>query len=109
MYSIKECDFWDMTLSEVNRYITAQVEVDKRNKRDKAYFDYTQSQLTALYISKYLFGNKFDASIFECYKPLFEKEYIDEQLQIKKDEASMARFIEFANQFNKRFKEDNAE
>lgn len=95
---IKEFDFWEMTMAEVQRELEAiQFRKEIPNK-DKAYFDYMQAQLIAIGIGCSINGGEFP-KIQEVYSSLFVVN--EEALQAEKDEISAIRFRQFAELHNK--------
>lgn len=100
-----------MTLSELNRYVESYNRRKKQEAREKAAFDYIQAGLIARNISSY-FGNRSGIpSIEEVYSYLFididDMEQKQQEKQKAINELSALRFKQFANSFNKRFKEAN--
>ena len=89
-----------MTVGEACRVIDAY----NAQRRDRAYFDYTQAMTIGLFIST-MFGPKSPPSLEEIYPDLFdeEAEELEQIEQEKRDERSAANFIKFANAFNRRF------
>lgn len=89
-----------MTVGEVSRAIDAF----NTQRRDKAYFDYTQAMTIGLFISS-VFSSKEPPTLEEIYPDLFdeEKEELEQIEQAKRDERSAANFIKFANAFNRNY------
>lgn len=89
-----------MTVGEVSRAIDAF----NTQRRDKAYFDYTQAMTIGLFIGS-VFSSKEPPTLEEIYPDLFdeEKEELEQIEQAKRDERSAANFIKFANAFNRNY------
>lgn len=94
-----------MTVGEVTRAIRSKARVLEIEERKRASFDYIQADLIGRSISR-LYGstNKMPTPS-EAYPALFSKEEENKQIQKKKAELSAIRFKQFANTFNKNFKE----
>lgn len=93
---VSERDFWDMTVGEALRVI----ETFKEQRRDRAYFAYTQAMTTGIYVAS-MFSKRQPPKLHDIYPDLFpEGEEAEEQA---KTEASKAAFLKFAYAFNQRY------
>lgn len=104
-YGLTEHQFWDMTLAEIIRYIESQKRKQLIQAKEKASFDYIQAELIGRSISRIYSSSATYPAIEEAYPSLFNTEEIQQKKQEKKDELSVIRFRQFADSFNKRFKE----
>ena len=104
-YGIKEQEYWEMTVAEVERAIASAIRVRKREQRDKASFDYLQADLIGRSISRIYSSSSTMPTLADVYPSLFDKKVETEKLQERKDEASAARFRQFALIMNKKMKE----
>lgn len=73
--------------------------------RKRASFDYLLADLIGRSISRLYSSSGKMPSLSEAYPSLFNKEEEAEVIQNKKKELSALRFKQFANSYNKRFKE----
>lgn len=104
-YGLTENEYWEMTLAEIIRYIESQKRKQLIQAREKASFDYIHAELVGRSIARIYSNSARYPAIEEAYPSLFSTEEIQQQKQDKKDELSVIRFKQFANSFNKRFKE----
>lgn len=108
-YGLRESDFWEMTLAEVIRYIESRKRIQKQEEQQKASFDYILADLIGRSISRIHSSSNKMPDITEAYPTLFNTEEIEAKRQEKKDEASIARFKQFAQIHNKKFREVDGE
>lgn len=104
-YGLTEYQFWDMTLAEIVRYIESEKRKQLMKAKEKASFDYIQAELIGRSIARIYSSTSGYPAIEEVYPSLFDTQEIQQQKQEKKDELSVIRFKQFADSFNKRFKE----
>lgn len=90
-----------MTLAEIERAIEAK----KRAEQRRASFDYTLADLIGHSVARAYNSNNKMPALYDAYPSLFDKEKEEEKLQEAKDEVSALRFKQFANSFNKKFRE----
>ena len=94
-----------MTFAEINRAIESHNRLHIIEEKRKATCDYILADLIGRSVSRiYNSANKLPA-LYEAYPSLFEKEVEEERIQKQKDAMSAARFRQFAQLTNKRFKE----
>lgn len=108
---IPEKEFWSMTISELGRAIASKTRIKETEAKERASFDYILAQLI-MKGTNIAFAGKGDFPKFEdVYSALFTRDRdengqtIQEKRQNRKDELSALRFRQFAQSFNKRFKE----
>ena len=100
---LTEAQFWDMTFAELDRYANSKQRVEMRAAQEKATFDYILGDLIGRSIARlYNQSNKYP-DIGEVYPTLFEA-HIEKQ-QEKQAELFAARFKQFAQNHNQKFKE----
>lgn len=106
-YGIEEIDFWNMTPAEIDRLIRAKKNIQLREARERASADYILADLIGKSIARiYSNKNKFPP-IEKVYPTLFDEVEIKQKKQEQKDKLSVIRFKQFADAFNKKFKEAN--
>ena len=102
---ISEFDFWNMTFAEVSRAIQSHNRMHIAEEKRKASYDYILADLIGRSVSRiYNSANKMPA-LYKAYPSLFDKEVEEEKMRKQREELSMARFYQFAQLTNKRFKE----
>jgi hypothetical protein len=84
-----------MTLGEITRFIKGYIHREEREARFRASMDYALATTICSGISS-IFGGGHMPEIHEVYPSLFEEK--------NKTSQSVANFINFANDFNRRFK-----
>ncbi len=102
---IAEKDFWEMTFAELARAIESKHRVAKREAQEKASYDYILADLIGRSISRLYGSTNKMPDIAEAYPTLFSKEEIQEKKKQKQAELSALRFKQFAQSYNKKFKE----
>lgn len=100
---IKENEFWDMTLAEVNRAFDSYKRVKLAEAKQQATMDYMLAQVISLGVSRAFNGGDDFPAIEEIYPSLFQERVIEAQKA--KEELSILRFKQFANQHNKKYTE----
>jgi hypothetical protein len=103
-YGIKECDFWNMTLAELDRAIASYNRVKKVEEQEKAMFDYILADLIGRSAARILNSNNEYPHISAVYPHLFEDTELKEKQAEQKAELSALRFKLFAESFNKNYK-----
>lgn len=106
--SIKEVEFWDMTIAEVNRAINVYNKLQRKQAQEKASYDYILATTISKNISVILNGKGQAPTLQEAYPQLFD-DVIQEQeqkLANKKTELSALRFKQFAQSYNERFNKE---
>ena len=94
-----------MTLAEINRAIDAKRKREKEDLQTKASFEYVLADLIGRSIARIPSSSAKMPTLADAYPSLFDKEEVDERIQEKKDELAALRIKQFAQSFNKRFKE----
>lgn len=97
---IAECDFWNMTIGEVNRSVESYNRRKKEEAREKANLDYTLALLVGRAMSCTMSKEATFPEIYEAYPSLFDAQQIEEERQAARDTASAIRFKLFADSFN---------
>nr|DAO48224.1 MAG TPA: hypothetical protein [Caudoviricetes sp.] len=97
-----------MTIGELERLFSSKKRTEQAQMKEKAYFDYTLAELIGRSIARvYNKSNEFPP-IEEAYPSLFDTKEIEEKRQERQDELSALRFKQFAQAFNKKFREGGA-
>lgn len=103
---LKEAEFWEMTICELNRFIESWSRQRQRAEQDKAVHNYILANMIGRSIGSLLSEEITMPPIEEIYSSLFSDK-ADKAKQEKIDKAteiSVARFKQFANFHNKNFK-----
>lgn len=104
-YGINECDFWNMSLAELNRAIASKKRIYKLQAQENATYDYILADLIGRSISRvYNSANKMP-DIGAVYPSIFDSKEIKESKAQKKLELSALRFRQFAQSYNNKYKE----
>lgn len=103
---ITECDFWNMTLGEIQRLVTSRNRVKSIQDKERAAFDYIQAQLIVKGVAAVVAGGDGMPELYEAYGVIFndDKQKKYEEKQKLKDELSALRFKQYANFHNKKIK-----
>ena len=104
-WGISEEEFWDMTLAELQRLLNSKKRTLIAQQKEKATFDYILADLIGRSVSRIYSSSSKMPEINKVYPTLFDSDEIEEAIQKKKDELSAVRFKQFAENFNKRFKQ----
>lgn len=94
-----------MTFAEINRAIESKNRLKEEEERRKATYDYILADLIGRSVSRIYNSSNNLPALHEAYPSLFDKEAEADRIQQQKDELSAARFRQFAQITNKRFKE----
>lgn len=106
-YGITEKEFWEMTIAEIQRAVNSKIRTLKIEAREKASSDYILARLITKGVAIVL-GDKSDfPTIEQVFPGVFEEVNEERQalIQEQKTNLSALRFKQFANSYNKRFKE----
>lgn len=102
---LPEREFWEMTVGEVTRWSEGAAHRHRSQLRDQAALDHTHALLLAKCIGiVFGSGGKFPR-LEDSYPDLFREELQEEQRQAEEERRmamSAARFVAFANAFNKK-------
>lgn len=104
-WGISECEFWDMTLAEIQRLLASKRRALLVQQKEKATFDYILADLIGRSVSRIYSSSSRMPEINKAYPSLFNSDEVEEAIQKKKDEISAIRFKQFAENFNKKFKQ----
>lgn len=101
---IKEIEFWEMTLGEIERAVLSWQRVSKRQAQEQAAYNYIMAALIGTNVASY-FTNATVPPLAEVYSHLFEEKAaeVQEQKIDAKTELSALRFKQFAKSYNDRF------
>lgn len=94
-----------MTLAELTRLINSKKRLQKQQAQEKASYDYILADLIGRSIARIHSSSNEYPQIADVYPTLFDREVVAEKIQEKKDELSALRFKQFAQSYNKKFKE----
>lgn len=95
-----------MTLGELERWLESRKRVMKAESQERASFDYILADLIGKSVARIYGSSNKLPTIEEAYPTLFDTEELKEQRQEQIDNLSAARFRQFADRFNQRFKEE---
>lgn len=102
---LKEREFWEMTIPEIQRHIDSYLRVKKRNDQERASYDYILADAIGRSVARLYSKSANMPDISELYPTLFEAEEIMAHKQQQMAELSALRFKQFAASHNKKFKE----
>ena len=102
---IKEYEFWDMTIAELDRVIKSKTRLKVEAAQERATFDYIQADLIGYSISRLFSNSATYPEISSVYPTLFDTKEIQEQKQAKLAELSALRFKQFAQSYSNKYKE----
>lgn len=102
-WGIAECDFWQMTMAELDRAIASKKRVKMAEAQERASFDYKLSDLIGRSISRIYGSSNKLPEITEAYPNLFDTKQIEESKRQKQMELSAIRFKQFAYHNNKKY------
>ena len=94
-----------MTLAELIRSVDSKKRLQKRQATEKASADYILADMIGRSIARIYGANNNMPDISYFYPNLFDSEEIQEKKQEQKDQLSALRFKQFANSYNKKYKE----
>lgn len=94
-----------MTIAEIERAIASKIRVKKIEAQERASYDYMLADLMARSMARIYSSTAKYPAINEVYTTIFDSAEIIEKKRQQKVEVSTLRFKQFANSFNKRFKE----
>ena len=104
-HGITEFDFWNMTPAEVFRAIESKKRVLKIQAQERASFDYILADLIGRSMARVYSSSNSLPELGAVYPSLFDTKEIEEKKQAKKMELSAARFKQFAQSHNEKYKE----
>ena len=93
-----------MTLAELARAMESKQRVEKLRAQERASYDYILADLIGRSIGRIYSSSTKIPAISEAYPTLFNSQEIEEQKAAQKAELSALRFKQFANSYNKKFK-----
>lgn len=102
---IKERDFWQMTIGELDRELQAKRKREVLEAQERATYDYILADMIGRSMSRLYSSAATMPEIGEMYPTLFDTEELKEKKQEAKDKLSAVRFRQFAETFNRNFKE----
>ena len=94
-----------MTIAELERYIESRKRRLKDEEQRKASFDYILADLIGRSVARVYNSSNEMPAISAVYPTLFDSEEEQERIQETKVNLSAARFRQFAESFNKNYKE----
>ena len=101
---LSEQEFWNMTIGELDRYLSSRQRQELHRLKERATMDYT----LALLIGRAFGGSSEEnpyPELYEVYPALFleETERREEEKTKQQAQLSAIRFIQFAESFNAKF------
>ena len=104
-YGISEFDFWNMTFAELDRLAASKQRVENFRAKERATFDYISAMLIGRAFAACMDDKATFPEIHEVYPILFDKKEVEEQKQEQTNQLSALRFKQFAQSYNKKYKE----
>lgn len=106
-WGLSEEQFWNMTIGELDRFLSSQRRQEKHRLKERATMDYTH----ALLVGRAMQGSSEEhpfPELYEVYPRLFAEELRkrEEEKSELQAELSAIRFIQFAESFNSKFDEE---
>jgi hypothetical protein len=94
-----------MTYAEIERYAASKQRIEEAEQKKKASFDYILADLIGRSVARVYNSSNKMPSLAEAYPTIFNVVAEQETIQKKKDELSALRFKQFAQSYNKKYKE----
>ena len=94
-----------MTFAELERVLESRKRTMAIQEKKQAIFDYKLADLIGRSVARIHSSNNRYPTLVEAYPNLFEDEVMDEKIQEQRDEISALRFKQFAQSYNKQYKE----
>lgn len=94
-----------MSLAELYRAVKSKQRVKLQQQKEKAAFDYILADLIGRSVARLYSSNAKLPEITEVYSGLFDTQELREKRQKQVEELSALRFKQFAQAYNKKFKE----
>jgi hypothetical protein len=104
-YGISENDFWEMTFAELDRLVASRQRMETYRAKEKATFDYILASLIGRAFAASMDNKTTYPEIQDVYPSLFDRTEKEIQKKELSNQLSALRFKQFANSYNKRFKE----
>ena len=104
-YGISETEFWEMTFGELNRLVESKKRMEEHRAQEKATFDYIHAALVGRAFAASMDSKAKFPEIHEVYPSLFNKEEREAQKKEQSNQLSALRFKQFAQSYNKKYKE----
>lgn len=105
---IKECEFWEMTITELERAINSRKRVMEREARQRANFDYILADLVGRSVGRIYSSTTNLPDIYSVYPTLFNSQQIEEEKAQRQAELSAIRFRLFAKAHNDKYNQEVA-
>ena len=110
-FGISEFDFWNMTFAEIDRLVASKVRQRQYEAKERASYDYIMASLIGRAFATTMSKDATYPEIYEVYPSLFQEEgkiRMEQKEQEKQEilsELSALRFKQFAQSYNKQYKE----
>ncbi len=107
---IREADFWEMTIAELERAVLSWKRTQDVRAQEHAAYDYILASLIGVNVASF-FGDVEVPALAEVYSHLFQEkaeEVKEEKIDVKM-ELSALRFKQFAKSYNEKFLQDKQE
>lgn len=105
-FGIKEERFWNMTIAEIQREVKSAIRVRKLESQEKASYDYILANLIVKGVAKCLGDKNEYPTIEKAYPNLFDDIAAEREQKIQEQKMNLSaiRFKQFAQSYNKNFK-----
>jgi hypothetical protein len=105
-FGIKEERFWNMTIAEIQREVKSVIRVRKLESQEKASYDYILANLIVKGVAKCLGDKSEYPTIEKAYPNLFDDIAAEREQKIQEQKMNLSaiRFKQFAQSYNKNFK-----
>ncbi len=94
-----------MTIAELVRLINSKKRQAKEKAREKAAYDYILADMIGRSVARIYDSGNTLPTIHEAYPAIYSQEEVAEKRRAQQAELSALRFRQFANSYNKRYKE----
>ena len=102
---IKEYEFWDMTIGELERAVASAVRLERQRAQQQATYDYILANLITKGVGKVLGDKSAYPSLEEAYPGVFDDIAQEQQAKLEEQKMNLSalRFKQFAQSYNERF------
>ena len=104
-YGISEAEFWEMTFAELDRLVDSKKRMEKYRAQERATYDYILAAMIGRAFAAGMDSKTKFPEIYEAYPSLFDKEERENQKREQSNQLSALRFKQFAQSYNKKYKE----
>lgn len=104
-YGISEQEFWEMTFAELDRLVASRKRMENYRAKERATFDYISAIMVGRAFAAGMDNKAKFPDIHEFYPSLFDAQEREAQKREQSNQLSALRFKQFAQSYNKKYKE----